>query len=114
AAGIGVFLAGVAFRLAAIRELGRFYSHRVRLTDGHKIVDTGPYRLVRHPAYTGMLLAHAGFVMSFFHPVALAILLGVLLPAVVLRIRVEERALMTLDGYAAYGAGRKRLVPLLW
>jgi protein-S-isoprenylcysteine O-methyltransferase Ste14 len=114
AIGAAIFVAALVLRLAAIRELGSFYSHRVRLNGDHAIVDTGPYRVVRHPAYTGMLLAHAGVVLFFFHPAAVGALLGVLLPAVVLRIRVEERALMTIDGYRAYSEGRPRLVPRVW
>lgn len=112
--GLAVFVAGVAFRLAAIRVLGRFYSHRVRIDDSHQIVQHGPYRFLRHPAYTGMIVAHVGFVVCFFHPVSLAILLCFFIPAVVLRIRVEERALFALRGYAEYAKTRKRLIPAVW
>jgi protein-S-isoprenylcysteine O-methyltransferase Ste14 len=114
AIGITLFALAIALRLAAIHELGAFYSHRVRLVGGHAIVDTGPYRFVRHPAYTGMLFAHAGVVLFFFHPLAVASLLLVLLPAVVARVLVEEKALLTLDGYRAYSARRPRLLPKVW
>jgi protein-S-isoprenylcysteine O-methyltransferase Ste14 len=113
-AGLVVFVAAVALRLAAIRQLGRFYSHRVRVAEDHRVVDTGPYGVLRHPAYTGMLLAHAGFVAVFFSPVAALVLALVLLPSVVVRIRVEERVLMTLEGYAEYAGTRRRLLPLVW
>ena len=112
--GFGLFLAAVTFRLVAIRELGRFYSHRVRVVGGHKIIDTGPYRFVRHPAYTGMLFAHLGVVLFFFNWVSLGILLVLFVPAVVLRIRIEEQVLMELDGYAEYSRGRPRILPLVW
>ncbi len=114
AAGLAVFVLGVGLRLHAIRVLGRFYSHYVREQEGHAIVDTGPYRWVRHPAYTGMLLAHAGVVGALFHPLAAALLVGWFLPAVVYRIRVEEGLLMQIEGYPEYARGRKRLVPGLW
>lgn len=112
--GFGVFAAGVAFRLTAIRTLGKFYSHRVRVMGDHEVVSSGPYRLVRHPAYTGMLTAHLGVALFFFNPYTLACLLLVLLPAMIKRIRVEETALFELPGYSSYAHDRSRLLPLLW
>lgn len=113
-AGVALFLFGVLFRLWAIRTLGQFYSHRVRLVGDHKVVSTGPYRKVRHPAYTGMLTAHLGFVLVFPN-IGAALALGALfIPAVVRRILVEERSLFELDGYPEFAAGRKRLVPFVW
>jgi protein-S-isoprenylcysteine O-methyltransferase Ste14 len=109
-----VFVAGAALRLAAIRRLGRFYSHKVRTLDDHQVVRSGPYRAVRHPAYSGMVLAHAGFVGVFANPLSVAALLVLLLPAVVLRIRAEERTLMDLRGYPEYARQRKRLIPAVW
>ncbi len=113
-AGIAVFIAGVLFRLYSIRHLGRFYSHRVRLRDEHVIIDTGPYRLIRHPAYTGMLVAHMGFITVFFNWLSLIVFLGLFIPAVILRILVEERTLNQLSGYSQYSRGRKRLIPAVW
>jgi protein-S-isoprenylcysteine O-methyltransferase Ste14 len=114
AAGALVFFAGVALRLWAIRVLGAFYSHRVRKLGDHAIVQGGPYQVVRHPAYTGMLLAHAGFVFAFWNPISGALLAFLFVPAVVLRIRIEERMLYEIEGYRAYAADRKRLLPWLW
>ncbi|CNG86481.1 membrane-associated methyltransferase [Mycobacterium tuberculosis] len=108
-----VFAAGVALRWAAIRALGRFYSHHVLRPDGHRVVTGGPYGIVRHPAYAGMLLANLGFTAFFPHPVTLAALL-LLGCAVAWRIRVEERALLDVPGYAQYAAGRPRVLPGVW
>ncbi|GAA4312639.1 phosphatidylethanolamine N-methyltransferase family protein [Streptomyces venetus] len=105
---------GAALRLAAIRALGRFYSHRVRTVNDHRIADTGPYRVLRHPAYTGMLLAHTGLVSFFLNPVSVLLLLGAFVPAIVYRIRIEETALADIAGYREFARGRKRLVPFLW
>ncbi|MFH2094130.1 MAG: isoprenylcysteine carboxylmethyltransferase family protein [Bacteroidota bacterium] len=112
-AGITLFIAAVVFRLYAIKMLGDLYSHRVRLKDEHKIIDTGPYKYVRHPAYTGMLLAHTGFVIFFFSiPAFLSLLILYLF--VIVRILVEEKMLFSLDGYEAYSKNRKRLMPNVW
>ena len=113
-AGPVLFIAGVGFRVWAIFTLGRFYSHSVRTLADHRIVETGPYRFLRHPAYSGMLLAHAGVVAFFFSLPALAVFLFGLAPAMVARILVEERALMKIDGYAAFARSRKRIVPEVW
>ncbi|KUO20685.1 methyltransferase family protein [Streptomyces dysideae] len=111
---LAVFVAGVVLRLGAIRQLGRFYSHKVRTLTDHMIVRSGPYRLVRHPAYSGMVVGHIGFVALLLNPVSLFALVGLLVPAIVHRIRVEERTLMELTGYPDYARGRKRLVPAVW
>jgi protein-S-isoprenylcysteine O-methyltransferase Ste14 len=114
AVGLAVFVCGVAFRLTAIRTLGRFYSHRVRQQDDHQIVNTGPYRFLRHPAYTGMLGAHLGLVLVFFNPYALGLLCAFFAPAVVFRILVEEKMLFEIPGYPEFAATRKRLIPFVW
>ncbi|MEU3464090.1 isoprenylcysteine carboxylmethyltransferase family protein [Streptomyces sp. NPDC006733] len=108
-----VFLAGIALRQIAIHTLGRFYSHHVMRQQDHRIVSGGPYRVIRHPAYAGMLLAHLGFVGFFLNPFSAA-LLPALAVAVVHRIRTEERLLLTVPGYRAYAVGRARLCPRVW
>lgn len=112
--GFLLFAGGIAFRLNAIDTLGKFYSHRVRLIEEHSVVDSGPYQWVRHPAYTGMLMAHLGFVLVFFNIYAFLALILVLMPAIVKRIKVEETALFELPGYSQYAESHKRLVPGFW
>lgn len=108
-----LFAAGVALRQAAIRTLGRFYSHHVMRQDGHRVVTGGLYGIVRHPAYAGMLLANAGFALFFLGPASAAAFL-LLVAAVAWRIRVEERALQDVPGYSRYAAGKPRLLPGVW
>ena len=51
-----VTLAGIAFTWWARIHLGRFWSNAITHKEGHKVIDTGPYGLVRHPIYTGLIL----------------------------------------------------------
>jgi protein-S-isoprenylcysteine O-methyltransferase Ste14 len=113
-AGLALFVLGFGLRLAAIRQLGRFYSHKVRRAEGHQIIDSGPYRLVRHPAYLGVLAAHAGFALVFLNVWSALCVALLVIPAFVWRIHVEEPVLMQIPGYAEYAGRRARLVPGLW
>ena len=112
--GLILFMAGVCYRLWAIWTLGRFYSHRIRTLPQHRIVSSGPYRLTRHPAYAGMILLNAGVVLYFLNWVTLAIFVFALVPAIILRIVVEERVLFGIEGYSDFAETRKRLFPLVW
>lgn len=112
-AGLALFVAGVAMRAVAIKTLGRFYTHHVARRTDQVAVTTGLYRFVRHPAYCGMLLAHVGLVVGFASPLSVWGLL-MLFAAVIWRIRVEERALWDMPGYAEYATGKARLCPGVW
>lgn len=109
-----LFFGGIIFRLIAIRTLGRFYSHRVRVASDHQIVNSGPYTFIRHPAYTGMLLANLGFVLFFFSVPAILVYAFGLVPAVCFRILTEEKALFDIPGYSEFAKTRKRLLPMVW
>jgi protein-S-isoprenylcysteine O-methyltransferase Ste14 len=60
ACGLVALIAGIGLRWYSIRSLGRFFTMNVAVQAGHRVVRTGPYRWVRHPSYTGLLLACAG------------------------------------------------------
>jgi protein-S-isoprenylcysteine O-methyltransferase Ste14 len=112
--GLAIFLLGVGYRLWAIRTLGRFYSHRVRTAAQHQIVDTGPYRFTRHPAYAGMIAANAGICIYFINWATLAVFSLILVPAILFRIAIEERTLFGIEGYREFAERRKRLFPGVW
>lgn len=83
---------------------------------GQTVVDRGPYRLIRHPSYTGILLVCLGYGLALGNWVSLAVM--VVLPSVVIlrRIGVEEEELLAVLGeaYRAYRGHTKRLVPYVW
>jgi protein-S-isoprenylcysteine O-methyltransferase Ste14 len=110
---VGVFLAGVTLRAWAIRELGAQYSHRVVRISQNGLINSGPYRVLRHPAYAGMLLANIGFVSYFASPASIAAL-AVLVAAILWRIRVEEDVLVTSPEYREFASSRRRILPGVW
>ncbi len=59
--GIILIILGIVIRQWAIAVLGRFFSLTVRVAEDHRVVDKGPYRLVRHPSYTGIMISFIGF-----------------------------------------------------
>jgi protein-S-isoprenylcysteine O-methyltransferase Ste14 len=109
----GVFAAGVTLRAWAIHELGVQYSHRVvRIAEGG-VISSGPYKVLRHPAYAGMLLANIGFVGYFSSPASIAAL-TLLAAAVLWRIRIEEDILAESPRYRDFANTRCRIVPGVW
>ena len=58
--GVAAMFAGIAFRQWAIAVLGRYFSRVIGVQKEHKVVETGPYRLIRHPSYTGVLIFYVG------------------------------------------------------
>jgi protein-S-isoprenylcysteine O-methyltransferase Ste14 len=109
----GVFLVGVTLRAWAIHELGAQYSHRVVRISQNGLINSGPYRVLRHPAYAGMLLANIGFVTYFARPASIAAL-AVLVAAILWRISVEEDVLVTSPGYREFASTRRRILPGVW
>jgi protein-S-isoprenylcysteine O-methyltransferase Ste14 len=116
ALGIAAIVGGAAFRLWAVLTLGRFFTLDVRVASDQTVVSGGPYRWVRHPSYTGLLLSLLGFGLTLGN--WLSVLCIVVLPLIglVRRILVEEGALFAGLGepYREFAAHRKRLVPGLW
>jgi protein-S-isoprenylcysteine O-methyltransferase Ste14 len=113
AAGVTVIWLGLAIRVWAIAALGRAFRTTVEVDPGQAVVDTGPYRWVRHPSYSGLLLIVTGCGLASGSWLAIAICPVLPLPALLFRVRVEEAELVGVlgDRYRAYQARTKRLIP---
>ena len=107
----GLTLVGVLFAWWARLHLGRLWSGAVTRKEGHRIVDTGPYALVRHPIYTGLVVAIVATAVAQATATSL-IGAALIVCAFTMKARIEERFLTTELDPDAYGAYRRR-VPML-
>ena len=107
------FTAGIALRWWSIVTLGRFFTVDVQIAPDQELVERGPFRWVRHPSYTGVLLAFVGFALSLANFMSLLVILIPISAAFVRRMNVEEQALTRAlgDRYLNYMGRTKRLVP---
>jgi protein-S-isoprenylcysteine O-methyltransferase Ste14 len=89
------------------------FTRFVQILPGHRLVMTGPYRFVRHPSYSGLLLFYGGMGLALGSWLSLAALVGLPALGIAYRIRVEERALLAAFGeeYRAYMLRVRGLVP---
>src|SRR5262245_42875547 len=106
-----VTLAGLLFTWWARLHLGRLWSGSITRKENHQIIDTGPYSLVRHPIYTGILIA--ALATALLRASAFALTgLGMISFGLFLKARLEERFLREQLGAHAYDAYAQR-VPML-
>ena len=95
-AGIALIIAGIGLRAWSITTLGRFFQYQITIQPGHQVVTSGPYRYLRHPAYTAIAFILVGIALACddVWSLAAAAALGA--------------------EYQHFAAGRKRLVPGVW
>lgn len=100
----------------AVATLGRFFRLTVTAQADHRLIDTGPYRRLRHPAYTGALLTLTGVAPAMGNWLSRLVAPALAVAGFAWRIRVEERSLTRQFGstFAAYRARRWALVPPVW
>jgi protein-S-isoprenylcysteine O-methyltransferase Ste14 len=115
---LGVMLipVGVAFRWYAIRTLGEYFTRDVAVSAGQQVVGHGPYRLIRHPAYSGTFVTMLGVGLATTNWASLISLLTCIFAGHFYRVRVEEQALVRTLGqpYVEYMQHTKRFIPLVF
>jgi protein-S-isoprenylcysteine O-methyltransferase len=113
---IALFVLGLILRWYAVFYLGRFFTVNVAISADHRLIDTGPYRLIRHPSYTGAMLALLGLGMSYRNWLSLVLIVVPPTLALMWRISVEEKALRSGLGeaYANYQLRTRRLIPYVY
>ena len=114
--GIALILIGTALRTYAIRVLGRYFVITVAVGPDQQVVERGPYRLIRHPSYTGALLSLLGFGLVLTNWASLAAIIVCNAVGFGYRVMVEERVLARALGqpYVAYMRRTRRLIPYVF
>jgi len=111
--GLIVIVIGVFIREWALVKLGRFFSRTVQIEPGHKVIKEGPYRWIRHPAYTGMLLVDTGLIMAIGTWLGTVLTFVIIAGGLLYRISVEEKTLLQTfgDEYRTYMSQTWKLFP---
>ncbi|HEV2389312.1 MAG TPA: isoprenylcysteine carboxylmethyltransferase family protein [Nitrososphaerales archaeon] len=114
--GLAMMILGMAVRFWAVASLRTFFSYTVQIKEGHRVISSGPYRFVRHPAYAGSLLTIVGVGFALQSGGAVLLLAVFFLAAFGYRIQVEERALVGSLGeeYLSYAKRVKRIIPFVF
>jgi protein-S-isoprenylcysteine O-methyltransferase Ste14 len=114
--GVAAILLGVSLRWYAIWTLGNYFTRDVAVSADQKIVQNGPYRSIRHPAYSGTFLTMLGVGLTMTNWAALVTLLTCVFLGHMYRIHVEEEALMQTIGqpYITYMRHTWRIIPLVF
>jgi protein-S-isoprenylcysteine O-methyltransferase Ste14 len=107
---------GLLLRWWSFVTLGKYFTVVVQTSDDQPVVDRGPYRLLRHPSYTGLLLILVGAGLMLGNWAGTVGSVTLVLIALLYRLRIEERALTATlgDRYRDFAASRARLIPYVW
>lgn len=113
--GIVIMLVGVILRAYAIRVLGRYFTQDVMIRPDQQVIQTGPYRYIRHPSYSGTLIVMLGIGIAMTNWLSLIVLMACAFIGHLYRVRVEEKALCEGIGqpYVDYMRRTKRFIPFI-
>ena len=111
--GLLFMTAGAIFRQWALIHLGRFFSRTVQIETEHAVITTGPYRWIRHPAYTGMIAVYMGLSMAVGTWLGTLTAFVIVTASLLYRIRIEEATLAQAlgDDYCTYMKRTWQLFP---
>jgi protein-S-isoprenylcysteine O-methyltransferase Ste14 len=114
--GFFILVCGAVLRIWSVAVLGRSFRTTVEVSTNQQVVQRGPYKLIRHPSYSGILLMCLGYGIANESWLSLIIAVGLPLIALLYRIHIEEDALVAGIGpaYREYQQHSKKLIPGIW
>ena len=114
--GLAMIGVGIGFREWAIITLSRYFSMNLQVKAGQEVVDAGPYRLLRHPSYAGLILSTLGIAVAMGSLVGFALVVVLQAWTLTNRMLVEEEILSSQLGepYRQYMKRTKRVIPFVY
>jgi protein-S-isoprenylcysteine O-methyltransferase Ste14 len=114
--GLGLMVSGIGLRAWANTTLGAFYTRTLRVTADQRLIEQGPYRLLRHPGYSGSLLLWIGAGLATTNWLIASLIAIVTSSAYLYRVRSEEAMLAQTFGeaYQDYRQRTWKLIPLIY
>lgn len=116
AIGMSLIVIGLMVRIHSILTLRQFFTYSVAKVENHELIETGPYKFIRHPGYLGQLIIFLGISTSISNWLSILAMMFPVTLAYLYRIRVEERFMIDQMGenYLNYQKRTKRLIPLVF
>lgn len=114
--GLFLFVCGVLLRVSAIRNLGKFFTMDLSIRKEHQLITTGVYKYIRHPSYTGIIIALTGAGLALNNWISLFFGTILFFLAFNKRISNEEKGLINCFGeeYIRYQKKTKRWIPFIY
>ncbi len=114
--GLIMFVIGLWIRVSSIMTLKQYFSYSIAKVDGQKIIETGLYKLIRHPGYLGQLMIFIGISVSISNWLSILLMMMPVTLGYLYRIKVEERFMIEQFGeeYQNYQEKTKKIIPLLY
>jgi len=114
--GVIFIITGIILRICSVVTLGKYFTVTVQVNSNQKVIQTGPYKYIRHPAYSGSILSLIGIALALRSIIGI---IGTLIIIAVIygyRIKIEEKILENnfKASYKEYKQHTKRIIPFIW
>ncbi len=116
ATGMALFVIGFTVRIYSILTLKQYFNYSVAKVANHKLIETGPYKFIRHPGYLGQLMIFFGISASISNWLSILLMMIPVTLGYLYRIKVEEKFMTDQLGedYRQYQGRTKRIIPMLY
>ncbi len=116
AAGVVMIATGIWFRAWAVKTLGEYFTPTVQIKKEHQLINTGPYKIIRHPSYFAAFLSIAGAAVLLESVAGIVVSIVAMSIAYYVRIGIEERTLLEHFGnrYKEYMLQTKKIIPFVF
>lgn len=114
--GLLIIAIGLIIRIISIKQLGQYFTYSVSEVENHMLMETGLYKIIRHPSYLGQLIIFTGISISLSNWLSVIIMLLFTLAGYMNRIRVEEKFMTEQmgDKYSNYQKRTYKLIPKIY